>query len=202
MEYKLFLASQNNWESIYSSSSSSKYIETMNLQQIYNTEISMDDQYSTNRRVQTILKHMEPAETSSFIQTSATSYSQPKTKISLSSHVLETGRTGKPYPNLKISLYCRATVYDDESNPEILLATGYTNDNGRVTIHDWKWVNEAEGIPNLQPNCLYRVRFWLRESGYDCMYPFVDIHFQMKPGEHYHIPLLLNPYGYTTYKGS
>lgn len=173
----------------------------MNLHQIYNTQTSMDDQYTTNRRVQTVLKHIEPSEMSSSIQTSTTSSSShPKTKISLSSHVLETGRTGKPYHNLKISLYYRATV--DESTPEILLATGYTNDNGRVTIHDWKWVNEAEGIPHLQSSYLYRVRFWLRESGYDCMYPFVDIHFQMKPGEHYHIPLLLNPYGYTTYKGS
>jgi 5-hydroxyisourate hydrolase-like protein (transthyretin family) len=35
------------------------------------------------------------------------------------------------------------------------------------------------------------------------LYPVVEITFQVREGEsHVHIPLLLSPYGYTTYRGS
>jgi len=37
----------------------------------------------------------------------------------------------------------------------------------------------------------------------DTMFPFVEIVFDVKnPNTHYHIPLLLSPFGYTTYRGT
>jgi len=33
-------------------------------------------------------------------------------------------------------------------------------------------------------------------------WPFVELSFIVKPGEHFHVPLLLGPYSYTTYRGS
>lgn len=37
----------------------------------------------------------------------------------------------------------------------------------------------------------------------ETMYPFIEIVFDVKnPAEHYHVPLLLSPFGYTTYRGS
>ena len=36
----------------------------------------------------------------------------------------------------------------------------------------------------------------------DAFFPEVAITFAVKPGEHYHVPLLLNPFGYSVYRGS
>ncbi|MGW0999477.1 hydroxyisourate hydrolase [Streptomyces sp. NPDC002523] len=40
-----------------------------------------------------------------------------------------------------------------------------------------------------------------RDSG-SVFFPEVAITFAVKPGEHYHVPLLLNPFGYSVYRGS
>ena len=40
-------------------------------------------------------------------------------------------------------------------------------------------------------------------NGQDTFYPFVAVNFTVAPGQaHYHVPLLLSPYSYTTYRGS
>jgi 5-hydroxyisourate hydrolase len=41
-----------------------------------------------------------------------------------------------------------------------------------------------------------------RDSGPGVFFPEVAITFAIKPGEHYHVPLLLNPFGYSVYRGS
>ncbi|GAA1903051.1 hydroxyisourate hydrolase [Streptantibioticus ferralitis] len=41
-----------------------------------------------------------------------------------------------------------------------------------------------------------------RERDSDAFFPEVAITFAVKPGEHYHVPLLLNPFGYSVYRGS
>lgn len=52
---------------------------------------------------------------------------------------------------------------------------------------------------------VYRLRF---ETGpyfkdEESFYPFVDVVFEVRnPGEHHHVPLLISPFGYSTYRGS
>lgn len=41
-----------------------------------------------------------------------------------------------------------------------------------------------------------------RDSGPGVFFPEVAITFAVVPGEHYHVPLLLNPFGYSVYRGS
>jgi 5-hydroxyisourate hydrolase len=53
----------------------------------------------------------------------------------------------------------------------------------------------------------YRLRFetgdWFRGTGVRGFWPHVEIAFDVaEPGEHHHVPLLLSPYGYSTYRGS
>jgi 5-hydroxyisourate hydrolase len=52
----------------------------------------------------------------------------------------------------------------------------------------------------------YKLRFetqsYFAKQGVQTFYPFVEITFQVTTEEHYHVPLLLNPYGYSTYRGS
>ena len=53
----------------------------------------------------------------------------------------------------------------------------------------------------------YRLRFetgdWFRGAGVRGFWPHVEIAFDVtEPAEHHHVPLLLSPYGYSTYRGS
>jgi 5-hydroxyisourate hydrolase len=41
-----------------------------------------------------------------------------------------------------------------------------------------------------------------RDSGAGVFFPEVAVTFAVVPGEHYHVPLLLNPFGYSVYRGS
>jgi 5-hydroxyisourate hydrolase len=39
-------------------------------------------------------------------------------------------------------------------------------------------------------------------QGYGAFFPEVTVVFAVEPGEHYHVPLLLSPFGYSVYRGS
>ena len=69
---------------------------------------------------------------------------------------------------------------------------GVTDDNGRI----------AELFAgDALTNAIYRLTFFIESQ--DSFYPEVTVHFRVRdPKSHYHVPLLLSPYGYTTYRGS
>ena len=111
----------------------------------------------------------------------------------ITTHVLDAS-LGKPAAGVPATLFY--LVNDDWQT----LASGITNADGR--------------IPNLLgtqekplPAGTYRMHFnthsYLQANNLPVFYPFVDIVFCMSgEGEHYHIPLLLSPYSYSTYRGS
>jgi 5-hydroxyisourate hydrolase len=79
------------------------------------------------------------------------------------------------------------------------LAEGSTNSDGRIPDFLPKSVKLKTGI--------YRLTFstgaYFRSCGVQGFYPMVAITFTLrKPKEHHHIPLLLSPFGYSTYRGS
>ncbi|KAL1921942.1 uncharacterized protein VTP21DRAFT_10584 [Calcarisporiella thermophila] len=79
------------------------------------------------------------------------------------------------------------------------LATGETDDDGRCSTLLQPGIQLEAG--------LYKMKFetgrYFEKKGGQCFYPYVEIIFNLeKPNEHYHIPLLLSPYSYTTYRGS
>ncbi len=99
----------------------------------------------------------------------------------LSTHVLDIAR-GRPAPGIAVRLETRAGE---------LLGEGVTDDDGRL----------AEIGPRLQPGA-YVLRFDTH-SYVDGFYPEVVVVFTIaEPGQRYHVPLLLSPYGYSTYRGS
>ncbi|CAM5705348.1 hypothetical protein SVIOM74S_02024 [Streptomyces violarus] len=49
---------------------------------------------------------------------------------------------------------------------------------------------------------LYKGTCGESDSGAGVFFPEVAITFAVVPGEHYHVPLLLNPFGYSVYRGS
>lgn len=112
----------------------------------------------------------------------------------LTTHVLDTGREG-PAPNVKVTLQ----RLDDSGDSEII-AQGTTNDDGRL--------DEPLLTPEEMNVGTYQLLFDVGEyyETIDDESSFLDtvpVRFEIsEPDEHYHVPLLLSPGGYTTYRGS
>ncbi|HMP88674.1 MAG TPA: hydroxyisourate hydrolase [Kiritimatiellia bacterium] len=111
----------------------------------------------------------------------------------ITTHVLDTA-TGSPASGVPVRLY-----YEESPDKWMILATGITNDDGRV----------GELLPvdhSLKPG-KYRMRFNTEEyfmaNQVTGFYPYADVVFVITDTRpHYHIPLLLSPFGYSTYRGS
>lgn len=109
---------------------------------------------------------------------------------SITTHVLDTAR-GKPATGIPVSLHLQS----DGSWHE--LGRGITNQEGRIT--------DLLPASSLKPG-KYQLTF--ETAGYlssygKAFFPEVAIAFAIDdPAQHYHVPLLLSPYGYTTYRGS
>ncbi|RKH06146.1 hydroxyisourate hydrolase [Corallococcus praedator] len=111
----------------------------------------------------------------------------------LSTHVLDTS-TGRPAEGLTLVLEARAT---GESFLE--LSRGVTNADGRV--------KDLLGTASKLAPGVYRLTFdtgaWFQSRGQKGFYPYVQVVFEITAtDEHYHVPLLLSPYGFSTYRGS
>ena len=108
----------------------------------------------------------------------------------ITTHILDTSK-GCPAVGIKVVLY----VLSREK--EIELGRGVTNADGRIV--DWGdagIVDEGKGV--------YKIRFETKEyfGTIPTFYPFVEICFELTTDGHYHIPLLISPFGYSTYRGS
>lgn len=111
----------------------------------------------------------------------------------ITTHVLDTSH-GKPAAGVPIAL-----AFLDAAGQWVELGRGTTDADGRI-----RDLLPASHV--LAPGT-YRMNFetarYFEASGSRGFYPEVPVIFELRqPGEHYHIPLLLNPYGYSTYRGS
>ena len=110
----------------------------------------------------------------------------------ITTHVLDTTR-GLPAQNLSITLFSQTPQGWDE------LAAGVTNADGRIA-----------GLLSddvVLPAGVYRMHFatkaYFEANNEQGFYPYVDIVFELDgSASHYHIPLLLTAFGYSTYRGS
>ncbi|CAO1388819.1 unnamed protein product [Diamesa hyperborea] len=113
-------------------------------------------------------------------------------KLSLSSHILDTSR-GKPADNVEIKLF---KLVNNEwiKSP----SSGVTDKDGR--FKDFTKIDHATmGTYKLR----FDVEDYFQRLGVESLYQFIEIAFKISSDtEHYHIPLLLNPFGYSTYRGS
>ncbi|MGD0957974.1 MAG: hydroxyisourate hydrolase [Candidatus Acidiferrales bacterium] len=111
----------------------------------------------------------------------------------ISTHVLDTAR-GVPARGVVVHL-----ERQDAPGNWRLLASGRTDDDGRCS----QLLPENAALTAG----LYRLGFdtagYYAAQGVEGLYPIVQITFAVRDGEtRFHIPLLLSPHGYTTYRGS
>lgn len=110
----------------------------------------------------------------------------------ITTHVLDTAG-GKPASGMKVSL-------------EVLSAgSGWTQVAWGTTDADGR-VRELLPDPYLAER-RYRLVFdtaaWFQSRNIEVFYPVVIVVFEIAdPLQHYHVPLLLSPFGYSTYRGS
>ncbi len=113
----------------------------------------------------------------------------------LTTHVLDTA-AGRPASGLKIELYRLDTE-------RVLVRSAVTNADGRVDGPLLDGDAFVAGVYEL----VFHAGDYLRASGARLPDPlFLDvipIRFGIaEPGQHYHVPLLISPFGYSTYRGS
>ncbi len=109
----------------------------------------------------------------------------------LSSHILDIN-TGYPAANVKISLYKQNSDGD-----WAFVEAKVTDQNGR--IKDFlPYTQDNRGIYKLT----YHVGPYFESQRQNSFYPFIDVVFQITDENHYHVPITLSPFGYSTYRGN
>ena len=112
--------------------------------------------------------------------------------MTLSTHVLDTAR-GRPVAGIAVSLSAAAP------GGWVELGRGATDADGRIA-------SLLPATASVAPGTTLRLRFeleaYFRSLGAPVFYPHVDIVFTLQDGGHHHIPLLISPFGYSTYRGS
>ena len=110
----------------------------------------------------------------------------------ITTHVLDISR-GRPAQGVPVTLEVEA------AGGWKLVGKGATNTDGRIT--DLMPTDSALG------KGVYRLIFdtgkYFASRKVESLYPQVTVVFQIdNPEQHYHVPLLLSPFGYSTYRGS
>jgi len=110
----------------------------------------------------------------------------------ITTHVLETSR-GQPAAGVSVvpELFGKRAEWRE-------LPRGVTDAEGRL-----RDLLPADRVPVAG---VYRLTFdtgaYFQRLGLACFYPSVPVVFEIRaPSEHYHVPLLLSPFGYSTYRG-
>jgi len=108
----------------------------------------------------------------------------------ITTHVLDTAR-GKPAAGVPVLLHLQSDGRWRE------LGRGITNQDGRITD-----LLPGSKLQTGRYRLTFETEKYLSASG-EPFFPEVEIVIEVRdPAQHYHVPLLLSPYGYSTYRGS
>jgi 5-hydroxyisourate hydrolase len=110
----------------------------------------------------------------------------------LTTHVLDTS-TGKPAAGMHLELRC-------VDRPDVPTVTRVCGPDGRCP----RLVESEHCTPGVYSLRFYASKYYAR-SGVDSFYPYCDITFTItaqSAADHFHVPLIISPHGFTTYRGS
>ncbi|XP_030246754.1 uncharacterized protein LOC115565691 [Drosophila navojoa] len=108
----------------------------------------------------------------------------------LSTHVLNTS-TGKAASNVKVTVYRL-----NDSQEWIPIKPAQTNADGRCQL-----LSEADFINGIY-KLTFQVGLYFAEQNIKTFYPAIDVIVDCCEAQSYHIPLLISPFGYSTYRGT
>lgn len=115
-------------------------------------------------------------------------------KNQLSTHILDIS-TGQPAPGVTVQLH----QYNAAQKTWTAVAEKKTDAAGRIP--DFLPSSSAAGTPGT-----YKLTFvtqpYFERKHQKSFYPFIEVVFEIKDGAHYHVPITLSAYGYSTYRGS
>ncbi|RLS37196.1 MAG: hydroxyisourate hydrolase [Planctomycetota bacterium] len=122
----------------------------------------------------------------------AGSEEKPAATSTLSTHVLNT-TTGKPASGVTVMLQRQAGLDWQE------VKRAETDGRGRVS----DFYLPGKPLPAGTYRLVFETGKYFKSQGTATFFPRVEILFAIeKTDEHYHVPLLISPYGYSTYRGS
>lgn len=114
-------------------------------------------------------------------------------KSPITTHILDTAN-GHPASGIEVIL-----EIEDDSGSWVELTRDETNEDGRIT----DWLSPGEPARKGVYRLTFKVDNYFSETVETSFYPVIQVVFQLTdPSTHHHIPLLLSPYGYSTYRGS
>ena len=113
--------------------------------------------------------------------------------ITLSTHILDTTR-GIPAAGVTVDFFMIGA-----NGKQTIISSNVTDTNGRVGALIAQNIKLGKGT--------YKVKFhtesYFKTMELRAFYPFIEVVFNIfNTDQHYHIPLLLSLYGFTTYRGS
>lgn len=126
-----------------------------------------------------------------FLAFANTAFAQ-EAKYQLSSHILDI-TSGKPAPNVKIVLSKKV-----KGDNWIVVEEKYTDSNGRIKDFLKEDGKSHIGIYKLT----YYTSPYFKKLNHKSFYPFIEVVFELLDNEHYHVPITLSPFGYSTYRGN
>lgn len=87
----------------------------------------------------------------------------------------------------------------DNENQWTVIDEKITDTNGRVK--DFLLQNDKSDNKGI-----YKLTFhtepYFKSQDKSSFYPFIEVVFEIKDDSHYHVPITLSPYGYSTYRGN
>ncbi len=116
-----------------------------------------------------------------------------QSKYQLSSHILDISK-GMPAADVMISLQKQV-----QGNQWLMVAEKHTDKNGRVS----DFLPQKEGMDHVG---IYKLTFYVepyfQRQQTDTFYPYIEVVFEIKDNKHYHVPITLSAFGYSTYRGN
>ncbi|MFC0226011.1 hydroxyisourate hydrolase [Serratia aquatilis] len=114
----------------------------------------------------------------------------------LSTHILDISQ-GRPAANVDVELY-RLDAAGKQENWQVV-GKGTTDKDGRIKT----FLEKQAGKDNAG---IYKLKFltqpYFKNQQQQSFYPFIEVVFQLDGSSHFHVPITLSNFGYSTYRGS
>lgn len=120
---------------------------------------------------------------------------QIKNEFQLSSHILDI-TIGQPVAQVTVQL----EKLDETTKQWIFVSKMQTDKNGRIS----NFLSYSKDLKNNfgKYKLIFLTEEYFKNKKTESFYPFIEVVFQIKDEKHYHVPITLSPFGYSTYRGS